>query len=787
MGVVYRAVRDDDAYRMEVALKVVPAGTDSPFLLQRFHHERQILAGLEHPYIARLLDGGATEQGLPYFVMELVDGVPIDVYCADRALPLHARIDLFQKVCEAVAHAHRNLVVHRDLKPGNILVTAEGSPKLLDFGVAKILAPVNPEAAVTKTAFPMMTLEYASPEQVAGEPVTTASDVYSLGVLLYLLLTGQKPYRLKTAHVHELGQAIAEQEPTRPSALPGASAFRRQLEGDLDTIVLHALRKEPTRRYSSVERLSEDLRRYRTGLPVNARKDTLGYRAGKFVRRHWAGVAAAGLVFLSLLAGVVATARQARIAEAHRQRAEQRFTDLRRLANSLLFEFHDAIETLPGATAARALVLTRASEHLDRLAVDAPGDPALAEELALAYHKLADAQGGFGGSANLGESDAALLNHRKALALREGLARAKPQDREAQGRLARSHVLLSYAEPDRARAIEHARTAIAINERVAAAEPANTRLQQPVAVAQYALGAALAGSGDLRGATAAFEAANRVFEAIYEAEPEGKTSRRDLALSEKRLSGILAVQGDLKGALPRSERALALDEATAAANPDSAPAKRDLTVSLVDLAEARINTGDVKGGVTLLERALLLRRQLRDADTKNALATHDLASVLTRLGGAESRQGESGRALPHLEEALALLGSDPTLGAERATAKAALAAAHDRMGHASAALRYWRAAREERRAQVATVKGPYGWVSQTDMVRESRDFGRFLEREAGRASLSAAERAGYRREAHSIFEEGLRAAEALARDNHLVGESVSLPEEMRQGLSRTSG
>ena len=606
-------------------------------------------------------------------------------------------------------------------------------------------------------------------------------------MLLYLLLTGQRPYRLKGTHPHELGQAICEQEPTRPSAAAAAGTFplgfRRQLEGDLDTILLHALRKEPGRRYSSVERMSEDLRRYRRGLPVSARKDTIRYRAAKFVRRHSVGVAGAALVFASLVAGVLATARQARIAEAHRQRAEQRFTELRRLANSLLFEFHDAIEDLPGATAARALVLTRASEHLDRLALDAPTDPALAEELALAYHKLADSQGGFGGKANIGEADTGLRNHRKALALREALARAAPQDWEAQSRYARSHVLLSYAEADRARGVEHARAGLEIAERTAKARPEVRPFRSGVAIAQYALGAALTASGDLAAATRAFEAANEVFEELYRSDENAKSARRDLALSEKRLSGILAIQGDRQRALERSVRALELDEAEARAHPESPQAQRDLSVSLVDLAAGKMETGDPRGALPLLVRALELRRELRDADPRNALAANDLVSVLTRLGAAESEIGDHAKALGHLTEALALLEKDDR-ASQRAPALAELARAHERAGRSAEALRVWRQAIEARRVQVTTAKGPYQWLSQLDFAREIRDFGRFLE---ARAAPEPAGPAGeYRREARAAYTEGLEWATKLQKDNHLMGSSASLPEEIRQGLERTS-
>jgi serine/threonine-protein kinase len=334
MGKLFLAIRDDDVYKKKVAIKLVKRGMDSDYVLSRFRYERQILASLEHPNIARLLDGGTTEDGRPYFVMEYVEGMPIDVYCDAKKLNILERLKLFSKVCSAVHYAHQNLVVHRDIKPNNILVTEEGEPKLLDFGIAKLLAPdlYGDTGMQTSAGMRMMTPYYASPEQVLGKMITTASDTYSLGVLLYELLTGHKPYRLKTIAPHELERIICQQEPERPSTaiekteeieeLDGTTSLlrpetisesrsgqpqklRRRLSGDLDNIVLMALRKEPQRRYTTVEQFSEDIRRHMEGLPVIARPDTLSYRVSKFIWRHKFGVAAAGVI-VALLAGFVA-------------------------------------------------------------------------------------------------------------------------------------------------------------------------------------------------------------------------------------------------------------------------------------------------------------------------------------------------------------------------------------------------------------------------------------------------------------------------------------------------
>ena len=311
MGAVYLAAREDD-YTQKVALKLIQRGMDSEEIVRRFLAERQILADLEHPNVARILDGGTAEDGRPFFVMEYVEGEPLDRYCDRHGLGLEHRLELFREVSGAVQKAHQSLVVHCDLKPGNILVDAAGTPKLLDFGIAKLLQPGGlPDGQLTVTGLRPMTPQYASPEQIRGERLTTASDVYSLGVLLYRLLTGHRPYRLDGLTVDQVLRTVIEDEPQRPSTAAGLSPERRrELSGDLDAIILKAMRKEPEHRYGSVGELVEDLRRHLTGRPVSARGDALAYRTGKFIRRHRWGVGVA-VLFAALILGfiVVVTAQ----------------------------------------------------------------------------------------------------------------------------------------------------------------------------------------------------------------------------------------------------------------------------------------------------------------------------------------------------------------------------------------------------------------------------------------------------------------------------------------------
>jgi non-specific serine/threonine protein kinase/serine/threonine-protein kinase len=421
MGTVYRAVRADAEYEQSVAIKLVRGGFDSASLAERFRQERQILANLSHPNIALLLDGGTTDDGLPYLVMEFIAGQPLTGYCNQHNLGLTERLRLFRQVCAAVEYAHQRLVIHRDLKPGNILANDAGEVRLLDFGVAKLVAADVDSPAQQTIGVNWLTPAYASPEQMRGEPMTTASDVYSLGVILYELLSGHSPYRGKMSTLPDAMRVVQEEDPLPPSAIVGrdatGKALARELNGDLDRIVLKALHKEPTRRYGSVEQFSEDLRRHLAGLPVRARGDAASYRAAKFVRRHAIPVVAAVAVFATLVAGIVMTMR----AEA---RARRQFNEVRRLAHTVLFDYHDAIEPLPGSTPVRQRLVKDALGYLDGLSQQTQ-DEGLEREIALAYVKVADVQGN-SYNPNLGDSAGGMESARKAVAHAEPLYQKDP-------------------------------------------------------------------------------------------------------------------------------------------------------------------------------------------------------------------------------------------------------------------------------------------------------------------------------------------------------------------------
>jgi len=464
MGMVYLATRADGSFDRRVAIKILRRDRIDHLFLSRFQQERQILGQLNHPHIAAILDAGETLDGDPYFVMEYIGGMPITKYCEANRLSTDARLDLFLQTCDAVQHAHRNLTVHRDLKPGNVLVTEAGAVKLLDFGIAKLMSPPRELPADAPPTAVMLTPEYSSPEQIRGEPITTATDVFALGILLYELITGEHPFRRNSHLPHEFMRAICDDEPPAPSSV--ATSHRRQLRGDLDAIALTALRKQPAWRYPSVEQLADDVRRHRRGWPILAKGNRPWYRLRKFARRHWLPMAAAALVVLSLAAGVVAATYEARRAnqaraiaeverahaqqsqqaalaeqkvaeartveaETERQKQHERYQDVRNLASSLLFDLYDGVRDLAGSSTARRLIVAKAQHQLEVLSADGGNDIGLLRDLAACYDRMGELRVD-PRQPNKNDAAAALDAYRKAVELRReivGLPQALPADR----------------------------------------------------------------------------------------------------------------------------------------------------------------------------------------------------------------------------------------------------------------------------------------------------------------------------------------------------------------------
>lgn len=678
MGVVFLATRVDELFRKQVAIKVLRSNLDGRELLDRFRRERQILASLDHPNIARLIDGGTTEEGLPYVVMDYVEGQPIDTFCRDQHLSIEKRLQLFQTLCSAVHYAHQNLVVHRDLKPSNIVVTRDGQPKLLDFGIAKLLQSDLP--GETRTGLRPMTLDYASPEQITGEVITTASDVYALGVVLYQLVSGERPYPRNSHSEHDMMRHICDHMPEAPSKAirdqtdsdGSIRKLQRQLAGDIDTIVLKALRKEPSRRYSSAEQLSDDITRYLTGLPVLAQNDTVTYRTVKFVRRHTIAVAATALIIMAFFGGVVAIAREARIAERERQfadaqraRAERRFNDVRRLASSFLFEFHDAIAHLPGSTPARKLVVSKALEYLGSLESEAGSDISLQQELATAYDRVGDVLGN-PALANLGDTAGAISAYRKALAIREGIAAKDPT-------LARSPIVsyekvggAEFAAGNLASAFSHFRKAMEMREQWFRVEPHNADVAQRVAEMAARLCTGLVLLGDTPGALANCRRCDALTNTLLEAHPADVALRTQKAVNMIALGNALRLSGQPKEAADTLQTAVNQFRPLMAVDSTNADLQRRAAIAHAYLANAELDLHDRTAATENYRAAIGLLQGLVSADPSNVRFRTDLTYMLFRQGGLLTQAGRTQEARASTKRGLAFL----RLSAERSTASA---------------------------------------------------------------------------------------------------------------------
>jgi tRNA A-37 threonylcarbamoyl transferase component Bud32/tetratricopeptide (TPR) repeat protein len=679
MGEVYRARRVDAQYDKEVAIKLVPAGYHRDFVLQRLRAERQILANLDHPDIARLIDGGATDEGLPYLVMELVAGEPLDRYCEQRKLTMRERLQLFRDVCAAVSYAHQRLVVHRDLKPGNILVTAEGRVKLLDFGIAKLLQPSANDtgAAPTITLMQALTPGFASPEQILGGTITTASDVYSLGVVLYLLLTGRSPYRTSLDSAQDAIREVCDNDPPPPSS-------HLSLDRDLDAITLRALRKEPDKRYRSVDELSEDVRRHLEGLPVLARGDQFSYRAGKFVRRHRIEIIAAGVLAVTLLGGVFASLREARIAEQQRvvaeqqsERAERHFSSVRKLADTFVFQVHDAIKDLPGSTAARELLVTTALEYLNTLAAEAGNDRELQQDLAAAYEKVGDIQGQAYGQANVGAPRLALDSYAKAIALLEPIVAADPgnigaRSSLAQGYLRRSRLLFVLGEPEQA--VVASQSAVSAYEALAQAQP-DIAMRASLADAYSSHAYTVDEAGNIPGGqNDAGVVYARKAVAILEDLARERPDDVDLAYKLAKAYSSLAIT--VLGDVPRPEtmqeslefhrKALAVDARLVASSSGmNSKYVRALVLDRMNVALILNEMADYRGAVENARAAQPLLARLR-TDANNTQVRVDSANLAWPLGRGLLELGELEEARKVFEQHAAVLAE---LAAESDTLK----------------------------------------------------------------------------------------------------------------------
>ncbi len=638
---VYAAARNDQEFRKIVAVKIIKRGMDSEDILRRFRTERQILAGLDHPNITRLLDGGSTESGVPYLAMEYVEGTPVTQYADVNRLSVTERLNLFCTICSAVDYAHRNLVVHRDLKPANILVGSDGVPKLLDFGIAKLLRPESSGYSMqfTQSQMRMLTPEYASPEQVRGDPITTATDIYSLGVVLYELLTGQRPYRVTSRSSLEIENAICEWEPENPSAraakrdivnfAEGTPAkLARRLRGDLDAIVLTALRKEPRRRYATVDRLSEDIARHLNGLPVSVSGNTWGYRVAKFARRHKGPVAAATFMALILVGASVISTNLARQLQRQKQATLQ-------LVGFMLGDFDAALRS--GSTSARKASVDEILANLKQLSPGTSNDPELRELLFKGYLKVAGLQGNIFES-NLGNAAAAKQSYQQA----EAFARLPAE--LAQAAIGLGDV--AYNSGDRNNALTYYQKAEEELEQAAHANSRPDQLWPDLTRVWYKIGLTQGQLANLPQALESYQHELQLAQQWSQQSPSSPDVRRALALAEEHVGGVLQQTNHAPDALAHLRRSLDVYRELLKLEPESAVRRLDVAIGLLSLANVTNQLGDLPTAEDSYRGSLALMEALVSQDPQNEQyqryrnsILHPFSEILYRQGKlAESRR-----------------------------------------------------------------------------------------------------------------------------------------------------
>jgi serine/threonine protein kinase len=630
MGAVYLAHRADGQFNQQVAIKVIDMPLATDLFRERFRTERQILAGLSHPYIARLLDGGVTDDGELYLAMEYIDGVSITRFCEEHKLSIPQRLQLFEKVCEAVQYAHQNLIVHRDLKPDNILVTHDGTPRLLDFGTAKILTPLteDPGADLTRRGFQTFTPRYASPEQVLGQPITTASDTYALGVLLFLMLTGTLPYELTEFTIEEMVRVICGQQPLKPSAT--AAPFGK-LDNDLDAIILKALRKEPEKRYSTVEKFAADVQAYLDQRPVLARRGNFRYRAIKFFRRHRLAIAAATLLISTGAFGIAGIIWQGRRAELERRKAEARSVDLRQLSSSLLSELDDAIKQLPGSTKVQQLLVKRVLEHVDRMSADEPNDKLAQLDVADAYTRLGNLQGN-GYDQNIGDPGGGMASLNKAIKITERFKATSPNDPAVLHAYAYAQQSLGeilYTNGRVPEAITASRLASETFGKLAASSSATSLQMSEAATAFGGLGDELgqSGNGSLEETSAALDIYTKSLgfqQHALQLDPNSARARRSLPISLMKIGNIESETDPWK-AVARYRSSLTAMENYPPDEKDSYTFKRVRASIQRKLAGMLDEVGDYTTAIATIDEARAAYQSFAHDDPDDARAQTDLA------------------------------------------------------------------------------------------------------------------------------------------------------------------
>jgi len=705
MGEVWLAERADEAFSKRVAIKFI-SGLHGAEAGEWFRRERQAMAKLEHPHIARLLDGGETADGHPYLVMEYIDGAPIDEWCEGK--PLERILDLFLQVCSAIEHAHRALIVHRDIKPANVLVTKEGESRLLDFGIAKEVA-ATPEERAEQTTTQAYTLHYASPEQMEGSDITVASDIYSLGALLYRLLSGRVPHAGTTSALGQL-QAIQTTQPRKPSqvvsenvSIPDLERRKRarRLHGDLDDMVHKGLGRGPGLRYGSAGERAEDIGRYRAHRPVLARKDSFSYRASRYLRRHWLAMGAAAAVLLTLAGGLYATYVQKLEAEHQRALAQKRFDLSRALVNDVLFDFQDELADVAGTLEARKHLVDRAKTYLAKVAEDAQDDPRLLVDLSRAERRLGDIAGN-PEMPNLGDTPGALRQYQRSLDLAQRALRARPEDREVQSALASAlHSVGSYYywNDDLSAAQKYFEREIPMLEALLKAKP-TPELQRRHSSAILSLGDVYYWSSKLEPALKAYDRACTpiladkdtslsaqdakgvcqqrradalawldryaeaeqaiaqavaIYKPMYEAKPDRLERAHGYSTSLNKQGEIYAWQEKYDLAFAAFSESLRVVERAYAADPSDLRSARNVAMARNKRGDAYVEKKRIPEALADYEVALGIFQKLHAGDPTQSEHERDIGLSNHRIGIAHLVAGEPAKAVPYFDAELAIM------------------------------------------------------------------------------------------------------------------------------------
>ena len=674
MGAVYLAVRADQTFEKQVAIKLVKRGTDTDAVLRRFWYERRILAALEHPYIARLVDGGTSQDGRPYFVMEYVDGKPLDAYASEHNLSVGQCCEIIRRVCEAVSYAHRNLIIHRDLKPANILVTADGTPKLLDFGIARLLSVDPGEATIAGHAIgPALTPEFASPEQARGEAVTTATDVYSLGATLQAILPANAP-----------------------------------LPGDLATIIGKATREESEQRFPSVADFSEDLRRYLAGMPIMAREQTLAYQAGKFVRRHRLGVGVFALFNLMAFAGLTAIVWESHRADTERKAAELRLSQAVGLAEQTLEYVNGSIAFLPGTIEPRRKMVRNTLDYLNQLSKDSSNDPRVLTALATAYVRVGEVLGnsdfpnlgdlpgslatyqralgviqplldddpenlrlellateGHDGTGNvlqsLGRDKDAEAQYRASIAIADAAFRQNPDNPEAQFREIEAHYALSWLlySPDPKAAEEDMRKQLPLAIQLASRHPEMPNAMNKLSEIYSLIGTAMNRESRLEESLAYYRKAVEVRESVYRQNPRNSNFQRNLMMGYGHIGDVLGSPftgclAEYGRALDYYRKAADIAEDMSRADPSDQRARFDIAMIWARIGATRQAARDLRSANQALDRAIAQFEKLIASSPANAAYARGVSIAYEYRGRNTWLLGDRGSAMAWYQKSLAM-------------------------------------------------------------------------------------------------------------------------------------